>query len=119
MTYIAKDPSSFKGKVVGSGHCVPYVQAAALAPPTSSWKEGVKVKGALLTAGTAIASFQGGKYMNDTTGKSHAAIFVSQDANGIVVWDQWIGQPVHTRTIRFQATGATPVNNGNEYSVIE
>src|SRR5437762_1385951 len=102
MSYVAADPASYKDKVVGDGQCVAYVKTASGAPQTASWKEGAKVKGAAIATGTAIATFQGGKYANDTGGNSHAAIYVSQDINGLTVWDQWVGQPVHQRVIRFQ-----------------
>jgi len=123
MTYIAQDPESYKGKVVGTGHCVPFVQKASGAPITSNWKRGVKVKGnASILEGTAIATFDvNGKYTNSMDGTSHAAIYVGQDAVGLQVWDQWKTQPVHERTIRFQggADGVKPVNDGDAFYVID
>jgi len=121
MTYIAQDPGSYAGQVVGNGQCVSYVQAASGAPVTSSWSQGTQVKGNAIQTGTAIATFdQDGTYGNHTDGRSHAAIYISQDAGGIQVWDQWVGQPVHQRTIRFQggAPGAKPVNDGDAFYVI-
>ena len=91
--------------------------------------------------GTAIATFPNGKYYG------HAAIYVSQNEQGIQVlsleclglhclqecnhtelisvlvcntmqvWDQWVGQPVHQRTIRWKGTGKIS-NNGDAYHVI-
>ena len=123
MAYIAKDPESYKGTVVGTGQCVPFVQKASSAPVTSEWKRGAKVRGASATKkGTAIATFDAnGKYTNSTDGTSHAAIYVAQDAAGLQVWDQWTGQSVHQRTIRFQggAAGVKPVNDGDAFYVIE
>jgi hypothetical protein len=119
MAYIANSPETYKGKVVGDGHCVAFVKAASGAPATTQWVEGAKVKGAVLTTGTAIATFQNGKYTNDTTGKSHAAIYVRQDASGITVWDQWKTQPVHTRLIRFQGGSADPRNDGDAFAIID
>lgn len=122
MSYVAARPEAYAGQIVSSGQCVAFVETASGAPPTSSWTQGAKVKGAILAAGTAIATFgPEGKYTNRTDGSSHAAIYVSQNAAGILVWDQWLGQPVHQRTIRFQggAPGAKPVNDGDFFYVIE
>lgn len=123
MAYLAVRPEAYKDKVVGTGHCVPYVQQASGTPVTSLWKQGKHVKGEFTIAkGTAIATFSSdGVYTNSLDGSSHAAIYVSQDAVGINVWDQWKGQPVHQRTIRFQggAAGVKAVNDGDAYSVID
>jgi hypothetical protein len=119
MAYVATNPSSFAGQVVGTGHCVPFVQAAAHAPPTSSWTEGVVVRGAAIATGTVIATFQEGAYQNRLNGDSHAAIYVSQNEAGLLVWDQWKGQPVHQRTIRFKGGQGTPNNDGDAYHVVE
>jgi hypothetical protein len=123
MAYIAADPASYNTKVVGTGQCVPFVQQASGAPPTSNWSRGKKVKSDLAIAkGTAIATFDSqGKYTNSLDGTSHAAIYVSQDGVGITVWDQWKGQPVHQRVIRFRggAAGVKPVNDGDAFYVID
>ncbi len=123
MSYIANDPESYEGKVVGTGQCVAFVQAASGAPITSMWQQGISVKGngLQLPSGVAIATFNAdGKYANKMDGTSHGAIYIGQDATGIQVWDQWAGQPVHKRTIRFQASDKVkPVNNGNFYWVVE
>jgi hypothetical protein len=118
MSYVASDPGSYAGQVVGDGQCVAYVKAAASAPTTSKWAQGSTVKNSHIATGTAIATFQDGKYQNDTGGNSHAAIYISQDASGLLVWDQWKGQAVHKRTIRFDDS-KPPRNNGNAFSVIE
>ncbi len=123
MAYIAKSPESYDGQVVGTGHCVPFVQTASGAPQTGLWTRGGLVKGDLtVKSGTAIATFSDqGKYTNSLDGTSHAAIYVSQDAAGLHVWDQWLGQPVHQRLSRFQggAAGTKPVNDGDFFYVIE
>lgn len=115
MSYLAKDPESYKDKIVGDGHCVAFVKAASGAPETSKWKEGTKVKGEKIAPGTAIATFVGGVYPNAGTG-NHAAIYVSQDDKGVTVWDQWKGQPVHKRVMKFTGTGGS--NDGDAFSVI-
>ena len=118
MSFIAPNPESYEGQVVGSGQCVDFVKAASGAPQTSLWKEGVKVKGAIILTGTAIATFIGGEYPSHAHG-NHAAIYVSQNTDGLVVWDQWTGQPVHQRTIHFRAGAVDPSNDGDAFSVIE
>src|SRR5438034_729591 len=102
MAYLSRNPNVYWRQLVGDGQCVAFVKAASGAPPTALWREGLKVKGLQLAPGTAIATFQNGRYMNDTHGKSHAAIYISQDAFGILVWEQWVGKPVHQRVIRFK-----------------
>ena len=123
MAYIATDPSSYEGQAVVTGQCVAFVQTASGAPLTSAWRRGALVKGdTTLAAGTAIATFSAdGQYTNSMDGSSHAAIYTGQDAAGLQVWDQWKGQPVHQRTIRFQngAPGVHPVNDGDAFYVIE
>lgn len=123
MAYIASDPSNYQGQAVGSGQCVAFVQQAAHAPQTVLWKRGALVKGnTALSEGTAIATFSdAGAYTNSLDGSSHAAIYAGQDAAGLQVWDQWKGQPVHQRTIRYQggAAGVHPVNDGDAFYVIE
>ena len=126
VPYVAADPESYIGKSVGDGQCVAFVKAAAGAPVTSAWRVGTLVKGAVLAKGTAIATFDAnGLYANAPTG-NHAAIYLSQDAAGIQVLDQWVspGKPPHAvsaRTIRFQggAAGVSASNNGDLFSVIE
>jgi hypothetical protein len=119
MAYVAANPDNYAGQVVGDGQCVTYVKAATMAPQTSLWIEGQRVKGSNVAFGTAIATFQGGHYTNNTTGQSHAAIYISQDATGILVWDQWVGQPVHQRVIRFQGGAVAPRNDGDAFCVID
>jgi hypothetical protein len=114
------DPEEYAGEVVGNGQCVAFVKEASGAPQTSLWREGVKVRGATtLVRGTAIATFIKGVYPSRPSG-NHAAIFVEQNDSGLVVWDQWAGQPVHERTIHFKGPGNHDlVNNGDAYAVIE
>jgi len=123
MAYIATDPESYQNTVVGSGQCVAFVQKTSGAPLTSGWNQGLKVRGnPAILPGTAIATFDSsGKYTNSTDGTSHAAIYIGQDGVGLQVWDQWTGQPVHQRTIRFQggAPGIRPVNDGDAFYVID
>ena len=123
MTCRADFPSRYYGVSVGSGQCVAFVQRCTDAPLTKLWKRGQQVKGADIPVGTAIATFDpDGTYGNHEDGTSHAAIYVAQDDHGIVVWDQWAGQPVHLRMIRFagvDAPGVHPANNGDYFYIVE
>ncbi len=102
-------------------------------PHTSAWRRGGLVKGnSLLRSGTAIATFDNdGRYGNYVDGRSHAAIYLGQGADGIYVLDQWarhahdaqgkviaIPKPVEKRTIRFHKAGRLE-NDGDNYYVIE
>lgn len=119
MPYVSKNPDSYIGKPhVGTGECVPLVEAATGAPLARTWRRGAPVKGNLTIArGTAIATFDGaGRYANKPHG-NHAAIYVGQNAAGIQVIDQWHGVEPHYRTIYFDHKGAS--NNGNGFSVVE
>jgi len=117
-----------KTELVGSHQCVALVQHYAKAPLTSMWKEGKIVKGNFsITKGTAIATFVNGKYPNYGSGQ-HAALFISQDAAGIWVMDQWKGDPnkpkVSKRHIRSKEKGTNgtfidPSNNADAFSIIE
>lgn len=132
MPYVASSPRTFLGTSVGNGQCVAFARAAAAIGHTQTWKRGVQVRGATIIPGTAIATFdQNGKYENDTHGRSHAAIYLGQDAVGILVLDQWVQrsrmpdgtmkeqvQPVHERRIRFQPN-AKAVNDGRNDYVID
>lgn len=119
MPYIANNPASYNMTIVPNGQCVAFVRAASGAPMTSSWKEGIIVKGNTnIREGTAIATFIHGVYPSLPTG-NHAAIYIKQDSEGILVWDQWVGHPVQKRHIRFKEGNTDRVNNGNAFSVIE
>jgi len=77
---------------------------------TSQWIQGAKVRGASIAIGTGIATFPNGKYYG------HTAIYMGQNSEGIQVWDQWVGHPVSTRTIRWNGNGIS--NNGDSFYVI-
>jgi hypothetical protein len=121
--YIAARPEAFEGGVIGAGHCVDFVKAAAGAPPTNAWQGGAAVRGnPHIARGTAIATFEAdGSYTSETG--NHAAIYLYQDARGIWVYDQWQGQPVHKRLISFEggsgAKQGSKSNDGRRFAVIE
>jgi hypothetical protein len=121
--YRATAPENFIGKVVGDGHAIKFVQAATGAPNTSKWLPGPWVRGnKSILPGTAIATFEADGTFTPKRG-NHAAIYISQDAFGIWVYDQWREQPVHKRLIRFEG-GRGPglkyrSNDGILYRVIK
>lgn len=114
MAFIAPNPEGYAGRVVGDGQCVAFVREASEAPHTSLWREGERVRGAAIERGTAIATFVNGEYLSLPHG-NHAAIYVGQNDSGLIVWDQWVGQPVHQRTIRFKGGTGNPSNDGDAF----
>jgi hypothetical protein len=121
--YIAARPEAFEGRVIGAGHCVDFVKAAAGVPRTAAWQEGAPVRGHPdIARGTAIATFEtDGSYTSESG--NHAAIYLYQDDHGIWVYDQWQGQPVAKRLIRFAggsgAKWGSKSNDGTRFAVIE
>jgi hypothetical protein len=100
------------------GQCVSYVKKVCpTLPPTGVWTKGAPVKdNQSILAGTVIATFNSaGKY------EGHAAIYVSQNKTGIVVYDQYVTppnpSPVGSRTLRWNAHGNS--NNGNNFFVVD
>lgn len=119
MTFIAEEPERHAGKKIGTGHCVPFVRAVTGAPHTSAWRRGPRARGGNLPTGTAIATFDAnGRYENDITGRSHAAVLIAENSDGLLVWDQWIGQPVHQRVIRYRGGAGSAVNDGDAFFAI-
>lgn len=120
--YLALQPDAFAGRIVGSGECVDFVKVVAGAPPTAAWREGVQVRGnPHIPPGTAIATFgSDGTYTNQSG--NHAAIYLYQDHRGIWVYDQWQGQPVQKRLIRFEggsgSDNGSKSNDGTTFAVI-
>lgn len=108
----------------GNTECVIFIQKAAGAPVTASWKKGKKVSDAKqgeIARGTAIATFDAnGKYPTDGGGQ-HAAIYLTHDSNAIHVLDQWRAQgEVKQRSIRFNNKTATSRSNrAEDFYVIE
>jgi hypothetical protein len=100
--------------------CVAYVRRVTGLPSTSSWRRGVHVRNAGLSSGVAIATFsEAGLYENDTSGRSHCAIFIEQTDAGLRCLDAWVGHPAAERVIRFKGGGGQPVDDGDAYSAIE
>ncbi len=129
MPYVASNPKAYLGTSVGSGQCVPLVEAATGAPRYATWSKGAQVKGVTdLAIGTAIATFDGdGRYGNHTDGSSHAAIYMGQTADGIEVIDQWVHtaggkrhvQMAHRRLIRFRGGMGQKSDDGDAFYVVQ
>jgi len=113
--------------LVGTHQCVALLQHYARVPHTSVWTEGEKVFGnASIAKGTAIATFVKGKYPNHST-RNHAAFYLSQNAGGIWVVDQWKSEKKPKVSKRYlMRKGQTkdgnfiePSNNADAFSIIE
>jgi hypothetical protein len=119
LSEAAKYEDKYLGEGKLKGQCATGVQmvfglAGKSLGLTSTWKEGVRVKGNNIAAGTAIASFRKGRYAND-----HAAIFIRETGLGLEVWDQWVSKPWRKRTLYFDYKGGAPYSNdGDLFSVI-
>jgi hypothetical protein len=120
--YVAAAFSQYLGQAVGSGQCVALVQFAdPSVGATATWTQGGAVQGnTTLQPGTIIATFNSnGKYANATDGSSHAAIYLGQNAQGIQVEDQWVGQPAAVRTIYWaDPNSSLAANNGSYFHVV-
>ena len=117
--WIATQPQSYIGRVVGNGECVHFVQVAAGAPHTSAWRRGELVRGSGTEFGTVIATFGAdGLYANAIDGSSHAAVLVAEQPDGLLVWDQWSGRPVAQRVIRFKQ-GGMACDDGDRFYIVQ
>lgn len=90
--YRCEDPITYEGKnkwydYTDCGNycreCVALVRGKCYAPHTKEWRRGIQVKGNgdRIKYGTAIATFEG----PSNTYEGHAAVYKSQDKNGIYV----------------------------------
>lgn len=124
MPYIYSDAKNLIGKPITDdgkgnfkGECVSLVKKNIVMPQTSKWKAGILVRGSNIKEGTVIATFFDGKSY-----KGHAAFYLSQDGDGLIVVDQYKGlQKIQQRRIRFKGKSDTKdgVNDGDSYSVVE
>ncbi len=129
MPFVKANVDSLEGQPkVGGGQCVRLVQHYSAGIGTASqWREGAVVMGnTALAKGTAIATFVNGVYPNQASG-NHAAYYISQDAGGITVMDQWAGPgkpTISSRYIRSKGKDksgnfVSPSDNADAFSVIE
>ena len=118
--YLCSATHQHQGQVIGDGHCVSLIKQCSNAPHTSLWLRGSQVlslKPGSIKEGSIIATFKNGKYPNKSG--YHAAIYIEHTSNGIWVWDQWVGMPVHKRFIRFRNDNASASNTAQAYSLVE
>jgi hypothetical protein len=117
--WVIKDFERLKDRVVGSGQCPGIVQHHGGLPLVRTWFEGPKVKGTpAIPYGTAVATFVAGKYPNWQHG-NHVAIYIDQDpAKGVLVFDQWTGQPAGYRWMKFGDGVKDRSNDGAALSII-
>lgn len=130
MPYIYPHARLLHGKdKVGDQQPVTLVRHFTQAPPPGAWQEGEQVIGnTTLSAGTAIATFEAGKYPADRAG-NHAALYLYQVSDGIYVVDQWPDGPAQQSGISQRyiprlgkdKTGRFnhPSNNADAFSVIQ
>lgn len=98
MPYVYREVRQLEGQPhVDGGDCVALIKA--LTPglqgwSTASWRQGKRVVDTTgLAPGTAIATFENGRYPNRPTG-NHAAFFLGYAGRAIWVMDQWKGDPM-------------------------
>lgn len=118
--HIAVDPERYANRQVGNGSCVLYTQRVSGVGLTGNWRRGRLVRGGNVARHTIIATFTGNppRYGNRRDGSSHAAVFIEEQANGLLVWDQWTRRPVAQRVIRFKGGQGTANNDGDRYFVV-
>lgn len=124
--YSKVDELEGKPKVF-SGECAGIVQWYTKVGLARNWRQGIAVKGnsGNIKKGTAIATFIDGFYPNKPHG-NHAALYISQNAQGILVMDQWSGASkptISSRRMMFKGknsdgTFIDPSNNGDALFVI-
>ncbi len=100
------------------GECVSFVKRVCeTLPATKDWKRGDLAKGNKdIKDGTVIATFSSDGAYNF----GHAAIYVSQNASGISVYDQYNGsapKAAGPRRLKFGGTGES--NDGDKFFVVE
>jgi hypothetical protein len=124
--FVYANVDSLEGKAkVSTGSCASLIQHYLPVGKAATWVAGVSVtqSGVTIAKGTAVATFVNGKYPNKPK-DNHVAFFISKDADGITVMDQWTSKPtIGSRKMRFKGKNADgtfkdPSNNGDALSVI-
>ena len=126
MAYVYPEAETLENNPLqGNGQCVTLVRHHTAAPASSTWNEGAMARGTDgIAKGTIIATFVNGHYPNMSSG-NHAAFYISQDAHGIAVIDQWATSPhITKRVLRYKGKKSDgsyvdPSNNGDAFSVVE
>lgn len=125
--YVYAKVEELEGKPkVSNKQCAGLVQWYTKPGLAATWKEGAAVKGnTTIAKGTAVATFVNGKYQN-LPHDNHAAYYISQDATGVKVMDQWDSKKkptISSRVMPFQGKDRDgkfldPSNNGDALSII-
>ncbi len=126
MPYIYSNVNALSGELpVGSGDCVALVKQYSAVGNTMFWRPGVKVlQNHSIQRGTAIATFENGRYPNRPVG-NHAAFYLSGSVTGFWVMEQFHGQrDIRRRFIRTKGKNRDgswydPSNNAEAFFVIE
>lgn len=130
--YVYDKVDDLEGKPpVGSKQCPVLVQYYTNVGTVDYWTNGKHVRGYLksIKKGTAVATFrndavEGQGYYANEAHDNHAAFYISQDAKGVTVMDQWSSKPtISSRVMTFKGkkkdgTYVDPSNNGDALSVI-
>jgi len=120
VAFIADNPKLHIGTVVSNGHCLRHVQVVAGVTHSSTLRRGDPVRGSNCAPGTVVGTFdEDGTYGNHTDGRSHVAILLAETDEGLLVVDQWVGQPVHERLIHYRDGEGSAVNDASRYHVVE
>lgn len=135
MPHVYREVDSLQNKPwVDGGNCVSLIKEFAFGlhgKSTSLWREGARVMDSPAVAkGTAIATFENGRYPQRGAGRgNHAAFFLWKVAGGMYIMDQFTygnrtGQTVSRRFIRSlgknpDGSYVNPSNNADAFSVIE
>ena len=104
--------------------CAALVQHTTGVGKARGWRAGLRVgdaKPGQIEKYTAIATFdEHGRYPNQPYG-NHAALYITHDAKGVTVLDQWNSKPTPSqRIIPFKGKDAGDAsNNGDFFHVIE
>jgi hypothetical protein len=128
MPYVYDKVDELLGKkAFGDGDCVTLIKEYTdklSGWPTSRWKPGARVVDSPnLRRGTAIATFEDGKYPNHKHG-NHAAFFLQHGGAGFWVMDQWrskvfIDKRYIARRPEKDGKLTDPSNNALAFYVIE
>lgn len=135
MAYVFRAVDSLQKKPwVDGGNCVSLVKEFApglQGKSTTSWREGARAKdSSSIAKGTAIATFEHGRYPRRAAGRgNHAAFFLWKVAGGMYVMDQFTygsrsGPTISRRFIASlgknkDGSYVNPSNDADAFSVIE
>jgi hypothetical protein len=115
VTLLPEDPT-----YLGVDHeCVALVRNLTHAPEAKTWDRGGLVRGnQAIQPGTAIATFD-----KDGRCRGHAAIYLGQNARGLIVFDQWAGKggsehPGQVRIIEFRGGRGLAADDWDQFHVV-